>query len=72
MCDPAGEEEGGPWESHPNLPHFGIAYSLLEGQTEPGQGLGSAGWLPAELPIEDLWAWWASTEDGVRPADYMI
>ena len=29
-------------------------------------------WLPAELPTEDLWAWWASTEDRVRPADDTI
>lgn len=41
--------------------------SLPKGRAQQG-----GPWLPAELPIEDLWAWWASTEDGVRPADYMI
>lgn len=40
---------------------------LPKGWAQPG-----GPWLPAGLHVEDLWAWWASTEDGVRPAADMI
>lgn len=48
-------------------------WSPARGRVQPRAGLsGMAHGAQQSPPTEDLWAWWTSTENGVRPVDDMI
>lgn len=42
-CDPAGEERGGPWDSHPNSSHSGRVCDLVPGANRAWPRAGLSG-----------------------------